>query len=224
MKKRIKMDSTLLAFFVLMTGVLIMFPNLYPESRGVDNVLDFLGFIVIWKGVLMRMSARGHKKAHSQRSEKLVETGPYALVRNPMYLGSFTMGVGFILMVWPWWSLPIFAGLFYVRFLRQVVKEEVYLSKLAGPSYDDYCRRVPRFFPAVRNLKNIKVRDWIDLDEAFSTKEKRGLWTWPLLAIVLEYLQEGFVFGSTVIGQPILIGGMAAIVLTLGFRFGYQRK
>jgi len=30
-----------------------------------------------------------------------------------MYLGSFLMGAGFILIVWPWWTLPIFAALFF---------------------------------------------------------------------------------------------------------------
>ena len=135
MKKRVKIDSTLLSFFIIMTGFLFTFRNLYPHSPYFDDTLDFFGFMVLLTGTLLRMAARGHKKAHSAKSVKLVTTGPYTLVRNPMYLGSFLMGAGFILMVWPWWSLPVFTWIFYLRFRKQVVQEEKFLGEAFGNEY-----------------------------------------------------------------------------------------
>lgn len=224
MKKRVKADSAILSFIIIMTGFLFAFRNLYPHNPFLDDALDFLGFIILLVGIILRMSARGHKKAHSQKSEKLVTSGPYTLVRNPMYLGSFLMGAGFILMVWPWWSLPVFAGLFYARFTRQIVKEEAYLLKIGGDNYSRYCKRVSRIFPSLRHLSRARLRKVIKLKEAFSTNEKRGLWGWPILAVILESFQEWLIFEETIPSQTIKIFFMAALVFVIGFWILYQKK
>jgi len=224
MKKRVKIDSAILSFIIIMTGFLFAFRDLYPRNPFLDDALDFLGFIILLTGIILRMSARGHKKAHSQESEKLVTTGPYTFVRNPMYLGSFLMGAGFILMVWPWWSLPLFAILFYARFTRQIIKEEAHLLKIGGEGYARYCRRVQRIFPSLRHLPQARLRRVIKLKEAFSTNEKRGLWSWPILAVVLESFQEWLVFEETIPSQTIKIFLMATIVFVVGFWLLYQKK
>ncbi len=224
MKKRIKIDSALLSFIIIVTGFLFAFRNLYPRNPLLDDILDFVGFIVLLTGILLRTSARGHKKVCSDKSRKLVTTGPYAFVRNPMYLGSFLMGAGFILMVWPWWSLPIFAALFYIRFKREVVKEEAYLGKMAKKTYADYCEKVPRIFPSLKQLREAKLGKIINLKEAFSTKEKRGLWAWPVLAVLLESFQEQLVFGETIPSHTIMIFLMAAIAFVVGFAYYRQKK
>lgn len=224
MKKRIKIDSALLSFIIIMTGFLFASRNLYPRNPYLDDALDFLGFIVLLQGILLRMSARGHKKAHSDKSRQLVVSGPYTLVRNPMYLGSFLIGAGFILMVWPWWSLPLFAWLFYARFKRQIVKEERFLEKLDEKKYKAYCRKVSRIFPSARRLGKAKLNEVIDLKEAFSTKEKRGLWAWPLLAVLLESFQEQLVFGETVLSRTLMIFLMAAVFFIVIFVYYRQKK
>ncbi len=223
MKKRVKTDSALLSFVIIMTGILFTFRNLYSRGAFLDDSFDFIGFIVLLSGVLLRMSARGHKKAHSKKSEKLVMSGPYTLVRNPMYLGSFLMGAGFILMVWPWWGLPFFALLFYARFQRQVVKEEKYLGKLAGKEYEQYCNKVNRIFPSLDQLKRIKIRTVVNMREAWSTKEKRGLWSWPLLAVLLESFQEKLIFEETFFSQTVLIFCAAGVVFAFVFWLAYRK-
>ena len=217
MKKRIKIDSALLSFIIIITGFLFAFRGLYPLNPFLDDALDFLGFIVLLSGILLRMAARGHKKAHSKKSQALVTSGPYMLVRNPMYLGSFLMGAGFILIVWPWWSLPLFAVLFYIRFKKQVVKEEEFLEELTGRRYKAYCKKVPRIFPAIELMGKTKLKKIVDLGEAFSTKEKRGLLGWPLLAILLESFQEQLVFGETVLSRTIMVFLIATAVFIAGF-------
>lgn len=224
MKKRVKIDSAILSAIIIMTGFLFTFRGLYPRSPYLDDTFDFLGFIALFTGVLLRMAARGHKKAHSQKSAKLVMSGPYTFVRNPMYLGSFMMGAGFILMVWPWWSLPLFAVLFYLRFKKEIVKEEKHLTKLAGEKYDRYCRRVNRLFPSLRHLPKAHLRKVINLREAFSTKERRGLWAWPVLAVILESFQELLVFEQTILSQTIKIFVSAALMFAVVFWFLYRKK
>jgi len=224
MKKRVKTDSAILSFIIIMTGFLFAFRSLYPRNPFLDDTLDFLGFIVLLTGIVLRMSARGHKKAHSGKGEKLVTSGPYTFVRNPMYLGSFLMGAGFILMVWPWWLLPFFAALFYARFTKQIVKEEAYLLKIGGDAYARYCKRVNRIFPSLRHLPRARLRRVVKLDEAFSTKEKYGLLGWPVLAFALESFQEWLVFEQTIPAQTLKIFFVAAFVFIVLFWILYQKK
>jgi protein-S-isoprenylcysteine O-methyltransferase Ste14 len=223
MKKRVKIDNALLSFIIIVTGFLFVFRGFYPHSPVLDDGLDFIGFMVLLAGIMLRMSARGHKKIHSQKSEQLVTTGPYTLVRNPMYLGSFLMGAGFIFMVWPWWSLPVFAYIFYVRFNKQIVHEEKCLSELAGEKYDRYCKRVRKLFPSLRYLPKAQLGKVVNLKEAFSTHEKRGLWFWPILAVILESFQEQLVFEQTVLSQTLMVFLTAAVTFAIVFWIFYQK-
>ena len=223
MKKRIKIDSALRSFIMIMAGFLFAFRNFYPRSPVLDDGLDFIGMMVLLSGIMLRMSARGHKKFHSREGEQLVTTGPYALVRNPMYLGSFLMGAGFIFMVWPWWSLPLFAVIFYVRFDKQIVDEEKYLSKLAGEKYNLYCKRVQRIFPSLRHLPKARLRKVVNLREAFSTHEQRGLYGWPILVVVLETFQEKLVFEQTLLSQTLTVFLTAGVTFAVVFWIFYSR-
>jgi len=224
MKKRVKTDSAILSLIIILTGFSFALGKFDPPSPFLDDTLDFIGIFVLFTGVMLRMSARGHKKAHSKQGQKLVMTGPYTLVRNPMYLGSFLMGAGFIFMVWPWWSLPLFAWLFYARFNKQIVKEEKQLTKLAGDKYKKYCQRIHRFFPSFHLLPKARLRKIVNVKESLSTQEARGLWMWPFLAVVLESFQEMIVFEETIISQTVTIFVTGAIVFAVVFWILYQKK
>lgn len=222
MKKRVQIDTTLLVLVILFTLFLYINRHIYFISPGADNVLDFFGMIVILKGVLLRMSARGHKKAHSRQGDQLVETGPYILTRNPMYLGSFLIGAGFALIVWPWWSWPIFAVFFYMRFIIQIINEEKHLAQLFPDDFTAYCQRAPRLLPSLKSVLKASPRDIFKIDEAWSTKEKWGLLAWPLLAVILEGLQETLVFGAADIPVILAIFLAAMAVFFVGFWIAYH--
>lgn len=190
MKPRIKIDTTILLGMIALTGILFQFPGLYPPNFFLQIVLDCLGLGVVVLGMLLRMAARGYKKARSENGYDLVTKGPYSLVRNPMYLGTFLVGVGFILVVWPWYLLPVFAFLFFRRFNIQILQEETHLQKLFGKSYEDYMRQVPRVFPRGTDLKRLKWSEIFPAQEMWSTKEKYGLVWSPLLVVILEFVQQ----------------------------------
>lgn len=223
MKTRIKIDSAILSFIIILTGFLYQFPWLYTSSRATDNILDFIGIIGVLKGIYFRMAARGYKKAHSQSGHGLVMVGPYTLVRNPMYLGSFLMGTGFVLIVWPWWTAPIFGYLFYVRFIPQIKKEELYLHETFGQDYDEYTKKVPRIFPKIKDAVMAKAKDIFPLKYIWTTKEKWGLIGWPMLAVFSEAFQEKVVFGFADFGQIIFIFVLAIVSFTFAKWLEYQR-
>jgi len=81
--------------------------------------------------------------------ERLVTTGPYALTRNPMYLGHliFLGGLALTLRSWPAAAL---LGAHLPWFDRRAREDEAQLGALFGGRYEGYARRVPRWVPGVR--------------------------------------------------------------------------
>ena len=210
MKRRIQIDSAMLFIVILGTAVLFNFRKIYLSNEFLDNILDFFGLMLILDGQLLRMTARGHKKKFSDQGQQLVTTGPYGLVRNPMYLGSFLVGAGFILILWPWWIFPIFTILFWERFSHEMNKEETLLFEKFGGVYKIYSQRVPRLFPSLLKWKEVikfkiafkKTFNW---QEALSTKEKRGLWLWLSLVFIFDLLQEWSIYGQMHFGLNITV-------------------
>lgn len=93
-------------------------------------------------GLWLRAYASGYVK----KNQELTTTGPYAYTRNPLYLGSMLMAAGFALALLSWLVAVVLAIGFAVIYVPVIASEERYL-RAAFPDFDEYCRRVPRFFP-----------------------------------------------------------------------------
>lgn len=101
------------------------------------------GGIVAVLGVLIRAWASGHIR----KNQTLAVSGPYAYTRNPLYLGSFILGVGFTIASGVWWLALLFVALFLGIYLPVMRVEAGDLIELFGEDYREYARRVPLFFP-----------------------------------------------------------------------------
>ena len=87
MKKRLKINGFIMFIAVLL---ILIFPAIFfrkPGSYLYDSIMEIIGIVLILLGQFLRVSARGYKSEHSNNSRSLIQGGPYALVRNPMYLG-----------------------------------------------------------------------------------------------------------------------------------------
>ncbi len=82
--------------------------------------------------------------------ERLVTHGPYAYVRNPLYLGNFLLTMGVVFMSELLWMVPVAIGLFTIQYLSIILWEEQILTERFGSAYPAYCQRVPRWIPRWR--------------------------------------------------------------------------
>lgn len=101
-----------------------------------------LGAIAILSGLLIRALASGHVR----KNEALATTGPYAYTRNPLYLGSLLIGVGFAVAARNWWIGLGLVVMFFAIYLPVIYGEENFLRN-NFPEFNDYAKRVPRLLP-----------------------------------------------------------------------------
>ena len=98
--------------------------------------------ILILPGLLIRALASGHVR----KNEALATSGPYAYTRNPLYLGSLLIGVGFAVAARSWWVGVALVVMFFAIYVPVIRDEEAFLRR-TFPEFEEYARRVPRMFP-----------------------------------------------------------------------------
>jgi protein-S-isoprenylcysteine O-methyltransferase Ste14 len=103
-----------------------------------------LGTILIAPGLLVRALASGHVR----KNEALATSGPYAYTRNPLYLGSLLIGVGFALAARRWWIGAVLVVIFFAIYLPVIRSEEAFL-RATFPGFEQYAAQVPRMFPRI---------------------------------------------------------------------------
>lgn len=136
-----------------------------------DAVAETLGVVLILLGQLVRVSARGYKSEHSQEGGVLIRGGPYALVRNPMYLGILLIGLGIVLVLFNWWGLAVFLLVFILRYILLIFKEENKLRNAFPKEYSDYLKKTPRILPAISGLLKKDPAEYLPLKLVWLKKE-----------------------------------------------------
>lgn len=111
------------------------------------------GLAVSFLGELIQLwcFASLHKK------KELAANGPYALVRNPMYLGRYFLILGALMLAGRPWLPVVYTVLYYFYMSNRVKREEEVLRGLFGREYEEYCAEVSRFVPALRPFRGNPV-------------------------------------------------------------------
>jgi len=95
---------------------------------------------------ILGLAIRAWAAGHLQKNLSLAETGPYAHVRNPLYLGTLTVAAGLVVGARRWELGVLFAAVFLLIYLPVVELEEQHLRGLF-PTFAAYAERVPKFIP-----------------------------------------------------------------------------
>lgn len=106
-----------------------------------------IGTGLIISGLVIRALASGHV----QKNEQLTMSGPYAYTRNPLYLGSLILAVGFAISGRNWWIGAGLILMFLAIYLPVIRGEEEFLRE-HFPEFAEYARQVPRLLPRLRSF------------------------------------------------------------------------
>jgi protein-S-isoprenylcysteine O-methyltransferase Ste14 len=107
-----------------------------------------LGLVVSAAG----LGLRGWSAGTIRKGEVLTTSGPYAYLRNPLYVGSFLIGAGLAVAGGSWLWLVLFVGFFVTVYGPTIAAEAERLTEQFGQRYVDYSRQVPAFVPRLSSL------------------------------------------------------------------------
>ena len=167
----------------LCAGVFLLLSRPRPLTLAVGGAVALVGLAI-------RAWASGHIRKH----DRLATSGPYAHTRNPLYLGSLIMGLGFTVAAsGTWWLFLLFAGLFAALFLGIYLPvmrvEAATLAELFGEDYRRYARDVPLLFPRPAPYRGDKESDGVRFDAGLYLRYREyraalgSLLAWCVLAL-----------------------------------------
>jgi protein-S-isoprenylcysteine O-methyltransferase Ste14 len=134
-------------------GALLLIPA--PAAPSLRTWLVVIGVLTIAAGEALRFWGVHHigtvSRTRSDRLGPLIDTGPFSMVRNPLYLGNILLWVGFALAAGLPWLAPAIAGMLAAEYHAIVRWEERLLESRLGDAYRRYQREVPRWMPRWRH-------------------------------------------------------------------------
>jgi len=143
---------------------LLLFVGLIAEDVAFGSkphdVLDYrdpfsvLGTLLVMSGLALRSWSVGILR----KDRELTMTGPYRLIRNPLYVGSFMMMFGFCAIIGDRENIWFVLGPVLLLYIVKVRQEERSLANLFPQQWPEYYRQTPRFLPRI-GLVNLKA-DW----------------------------------------------------------------
>jgi len=166
------------------------------------------GIPFIIAGELIRVWANGY----AIKSEKLTTSGPYALVRHPLYLGTALLAVGFIIFLKIYYAglaLLIVMALIYYK----TIKKEEGMLEGRFKGYAGYRKRVPAMIPTVFPYRG--GEKWgFSLERLMRSQEYKPL-LWIAVLIIVFYLKEKFFVEKEALDSGKLGLMIAAVLLVM---------
>jgi len=143
--------------------------------------------------ILLGLGIRSWANCYAIKVEKLTTSGPYAYIRHPLYLGSFLVMVGFLIMLnVNWIGIILFVlvviGIAYKMTVRE--EERILIDKF-GNEYIKYQRSVPAFFPTVFPFKG--GQKWGPSSERYFRSQEYKLIIWMIILVIIFYLKGEFI-------------------------------
>ncbi|WAC08146.1 MAG: isoprenylcysteine carboxylmethyltransferase family protein [Thermodesulfobacteriota bacterium] len=182
----------------------------YPyQSHRLDYIWEIGCVSISLFGLAIRFFTVGSvPKGTSGRNTKRVKgdflntTGIYSIVKHPLYLGNFVIGLGVSLFFRLWWVTSLFVLVFWTYYERIIFAEENFLQKTFSEKYLKWAHETPTFLPKLKNWKPPKL--------AFSFRTALRKEYDTFMAIIasftfLEILGDSVVNGRLVLDQLWLI-------------------
>jgi protein-S-isoprenylcysteine O-methyltransferase Ste14 len=109
---------------------------------------------------LIGLFLRGWAAGHLAKNQQLAASGPFAYIRNPLYLGTLITALGLVVAAQAIWLATFFGVVFLLVYLPAIELEEQHLRQIF-PEYAAYAGRVPRFIPSSKWPRQHAVFSWV---------------------------------------------------------------
>jgi protein-S-isoprenylcysteine O-methyltransferase Ste14 len=137
-----------------------MMVSFYGEIE-CDYIIWPLGILIVLLGATVRVWSTKHVGRRllgmKKKGKMLVRMGPYAIVRNPLYIGNILIATGFSILSELIWFAPFVFLYFFLLNHFVVLYEERKLLSRWGDEYQTYLNEVPRWMPSFKNWHGVKI-------------------------------------------------------------------
>ncbi len=138
-------------------------------GNGMGLLWDATSLLVAWSGLLLRIVIVGAvpkgtsgRNTKTQQANSLNRTGPYSLVRHPIYVANFVVFLGIMMLAQSMWLVLIASFAYWLYYERIICAEEDFLAKKFGAVFTEWASETNTLIP--RNLR------WVPSELNFSLK------------------------------------------------------
>ena len=193
-------------FFVLIFG--------YCDDR---SLRAGVGYVIA--GLLIRLWSNGY----AIKNDKLTTSGPYAFVRNPLYLGTFLVAVGMAVVLKMQWVGVVFLLAMGAMYYKTIQDEQGMLTAKFGDAYRKYKAKVPAMVPTL--IPYSEGKKWpFNLQRLIDSKEHKPLFWVIVLLIVFHLKSRLLVEHKAMTERSWMIVAVAAFLILLDILYEMNKN
>lgn len=137
-------------------GLAVLLILIYALTSRSNPLAATIGLSAAALGTLIRFFASGY----IMKNKELAQSGPYALVRHPLYTGNILLVMGFSVASMSLWAIPLALAFFWFYYPTAIEYEDRKLHGIFGQAWEDWASRTPALVPRFANAANIGSGQW----------------------------------------------------------------
>ena len=176
-----------------------------------------IGYVIA--GLLIRLWSNGY----AIKNDKLTTSGPYAFVRNPLYLGTFLIAIGFaVILKTGWVGLLFLVGLSVVYYMT-IHGEQANLTSKFGDAYRAYVAKVPAMIPCL--IPYAQGEKWpFNLQRLILSKEHKPLF-WVIILLIAFHLKSRLLIEhKSMTTKGWVLVGLTAVLICLDILYELNKS
>jgi protein-S-isoprenylcysteine O-methyltransferase Ste14 len=200
-----------------------------PGGASIDAWLNIIGIALALLGQALRFYTLGlvpegtSGQGNQLEAVTLNTQGPYAFVRNPLYVGNLGICLGLLLVAHDPLVYALGLLFFFGEYHFIIRAEENFLRSRFAETFDDYCRRVRRWWPRLSRAYSGQLRQSFDVSRAFK-KEHNPFAAWATGVVVLLAWELWARGTLTQQAWVILVAIQIAVLVFFGVVKAYKRR
>lgn len=161
-------------------GLAVVLILLFALTSDANAATAGIGMSAALLGTAVRIYASGY----IMKNRELAQSGPYALVRHPLYTGNILLVIGFSIANAGIWAVPLALAFFWFYYPPAIEYEDRKLRGIFGQVWDDWASRTPALVPSFSNAAGLRAGDW----SMAKSLRKNGEFLITLFVLTCAYL------------------------------------